>query len=110
VIYEAQGILRSLEIVMNVERIAEREAKPGENADHEGKHNAITVAGPETTKQNLILALKNLTEVWAFLYSTEQQKVVPMLTDKVVIGDDSIRKSCSFRIAKTQRESVCKNH
>jgi hypothetical protein len=81
VIDEVLGILKSPEIVINVERIAEREADK-----REGK--AIS---PEITKQNLIMALKNLTEVWSFLYPTEQQKIVSMLTDEVIVGDDGIR-------------------
>jgi hypothetical protein len=81
VIDEVLGILRSPEIVLNVEKIAENKAdKYGGNAP-----------GPEITKQNLIMALKNLTEVWTFLYPTEQQKVVSMLTDEVTMGDDGIR-------------------
>ncbi|MDR0677898.1 MAG: zinc ribbon domain-containing protein [Holosporaceae bacterium] len=81
VIDEVLGILRSPEVVINVERIAERETAKG------GK----TATNPEITKQNLILALKNLTEVWSYLYPTEQQKIVGMLTDEVVVGDDGIR-------------------
>ena len=61
VIDEVLGILRSQEIIMNVEKITEREAdKYGRNA-----------ATPEITKQNLIMVLKNLTDIWSFLYPTE---------------------------------------
>jgi hypothetical protein len=35
--------------------------------------------------------LKNLADVWAYLYPTEQQKIISMLTDEVVVGDDGIR-------------------
>lgn len=62
-----------------------------ESAVREGKHNGIVTASPEITKQNLIMALKNLTDVWSYLYPTEQQKIVSMLTDEVVIGDDVIK-------------------
>jgi hypothetical protein len=92
VIEEVLGILRSPEIVINVEGIVEREAgKHGGSADHEEKHNSVTAASPEITKQNLIMAIKNLTEVWSFLYPTEQQKIVQMLMGEVIIGDDGIR-------------------
>ncbi|MDR0580644.1 MAG: zinc ribbon domain-containing protein [Holosporaceae bacterium] len=92
VIDEVLGILRSPEIIINIERIVEKEAnKRGERVNHDGKHNSVTAASPEITKQNLILALKNLTEVWSFLYPTEQQKVVSILIDEIVVGDDGIR-------------------
>jgi hypothetical protein len=92
VIGKVLRILRSPEIVMNVEKIAENEAtKHGGNAVHEEKHNGITTTSPEITKQNLIIALKNLTEVWSYLYLTEQQKIVKMLMDEVVVGDEGIR-------------------
>jgi hypothetical protein len=91
VIDEILRILRSPEIVLHIEKIAENKAnRHGGNAVHERNHNGITAASPEITKQNLILALKNLTEVWSFLYPTEQQKVVSMLTDEVIVGDDGI--------------------
>ncbi|MDR3179823.1 MAG: zinc ribbon domain-containing protein, partial [Holosporaceae bacterium] len=99
VIDEVLGILRSPEIVINVEKIAEKEAakhnlntKHSGNAIHDGNaKNGSLATSPEITKQNLILALKNLTEVWCFLYPTEQQKVVSVLMDEVVVGDDGIR-------------------
>jgi DNA invertase Pin-like site-specific DNA recombinase len=96
VIEEVLEILRSPEIVINVEKIAEREThgrdtKHSGNAVREGKHNNIAATSPEISKQNLVVALKNLTEVWSFLYPTEQQKVVSMLMDEVTIGDDGIR-------------------
>jgi hypothetical protein len=78
---EILEILRSPEIVMNVERIVEVEA---------AKHSGNT-ASPEITKQNLIMALKNLTEIWSYLYPTEQQKIVKTLMDEIIIGDDGIR-------------------
>jgi hypothetical protein len=81
VVDEVLGILRSPEIVINVEKIAENEA---------AKHGQNPVF-PVITKQNLILALKNLTDVWSSLYPTEQQKVVSMLMDEVVVGDEGIR-------------------
>lgn len=37
------------------------------------------------------MALRNLTEVWTYLYPTEQQKIVSMLADEVVVEDDGIR-------------------
>ncbi|MDR2646005.1 MAG: hypothetical protein LBC04_02415 [Holosporaceae bacterium] len=72
------GILRSPEIVINVERIAELEAAKGDG----------NAASSEITKQNLIIALKNLIEVWSFLYPTEQQKIAKMFMDEVVVGDE----------------------
>lgn len=42
------------------------------------------------------MALKDLTDVWAHLYPTEQQKVVSMLTDEVVVGDEEIKISLNL--------------
>lgn len=71
VIQEIIQTVRSPEILTNIAHISDEHA--------------------EISRQNLILALKNLNEVWAYLYPTEQQKIVSMLTDKVVVGDEGIR-------------------
>lgn len=78
VIQEILNILRSPEIIMNIEKIAEQESKANGSNEH-------------ISKQNLVLALKNLTDVWSYLYPTEQQKVVSMLTDEVTVGDEGIK-------------------
>ncbi len=71
VIQEIIQTIRSPEILTNINRLAE-------------EHAAIS-------KQNLIMALKNFTDVWAFLCPTEQQKIVSMLTDEVLVGDEGIK-------------------
>lgn len=63
--------IRSPEILTNINRLADEHA--------------------EISKQNLVMALKNLTDVWHYLYPTEQQKIVSMLTDEVIVGDDGIK-------------------
>lgn len=71
VIHEIIQTIRSPEILTNITQLADEHA--------------------EISKQNIILALKNLNEVWAYLYPTEQQKIVSMLTDEVIVGDEGIR-------------------
>jgi hypothetical protein len=63
-------ILRGPEIISTVNRIADERS--------------------EISRQNLVLALKNLAEVWTFLYPTEQHKV-GMLVEEALIGDEGIR-------------------
>lgn len=35
--------------------------------------------------------------MWAYLYPTEQQKIVGMLTDEVVVGDEGIKISLNLQ-------------
>lgn len=71
-IEEIVRTIRSPEVLTNITRLTDEHA--------------------EISKQNLIMALKNLSDVWAYLYPTEQQqKIVSMLTDTVVVGNDGIR-------------------
>lgn len=70
-IQEILTVIRSPEILTNINRLANEHA--------------------EISKQNLIMALKNLNEVWAYLYPNEQQKVMSMLADEVVVGDNGIK-------------------
>jgi hypothetical protein len=42
-------------------------------------------------KEDLMLALKNLSETWNYLYQAEQTKIVQMLLDRVEIRDDGIK-------------------
>lgn len=76
VLHEILQTIRSPEILTNITRLADEHA--------------------EILKQNLIMALKDLTDVWAHLYPTEQQKVVSMLTDEVVVGDEEIKISLNL--------------
>lgn len=63
VIEEIVRTIRSPEILTNITRLADEHA--------------------EISKQNLVMALKNLNDVWACLYPTEQQKIVSVLTEEV---------------------------
>ena len=74
VVDEIIKILRSPEIIMNIEKII-----------NESKQDR------EILKSNLINVLNNLTDVWGYLYPTEQQKVCKMLLDEVSIGESGIR-------------------
>lgn len=71
VIHELIQTIRSPEIWTGINRLAD---------EHD-----------EISKQNLVMALKNLNDVWAYLYPTEQQKIVGMLPDEVIVGDDGIK-------------------
>jgi DNA invertase Pin-like site-specific DNA recombinase len=77
VVDEILRILRSPEIAINLDKlVSERRNKDGT---------------AEISRQNLIMALKNLTDVWSFLYPMEQSKVVRMLVDEVVLGDEGLK-------------------
>jgi hypothetical protein len=78
VIDEVLLILRGPEIIANINKIA-------------NERSGINGSNTAQTKQNLVLALKNLAEIWTFLYPTEQHKVVSMLVEEVAIGDNGIR-------------------
>ena len=47
-------------------------------------------SSPEILKENIVSALNNLTEIWSFLYPSEQQKVSKMLLDEVSLADNGI--------------------
>ncbi len=67
-------ILSSPEVIMNINRIIESDK----------------ASSPEILKENIVSALNNLTEVWSFLYPSEQQKVSKMLLDEVSLADNGI--------------------
>jgi hypothetical protein len=58
--------------------------------------NRIANEHSEISRQNLVLALENLTEAWSFLYPTKQHKIVGMLVDEGIIGDDGLRLKIDF--------------
>ena len=51
----------------------------------------IETGNSEIMKENVISALKNLTEVWNFLYPTEQHKIAKLLLDEVMLADAGIK-------------------
>ncbi|MDR0581073.1 MAG: DUF927 domain-containing protein [Holosporaceae bacterium] len=71
VIDEIFKIIRSPEVVVNMNRLAEQRN--------------------DLKKEDLMLALKNLSEAWNYLYRAEQTKIVQMLVDSVEIRDDGIK-------------------
>ncbi len=73
-------ILRSPEIVMNINKLAEKD---------------ITVS-QDVLRENLTSALNNLTEVWTYLYPIEQQKICKMLIDVVTISDSGLKIKMNF--------------
>ena len=75
VIGEILRILKSPEVVMNLNKLAENEAKNGDGI----------------TKNELMLALKNLNEAWDYLYVAEQRKIVRMLINSVEMHENGIK-------------------
>lgn len=71
VIDEVLKIIKSPEVVIHINALAER-------------HNEIK-------RDDLMMALKNLHEVWNYLYSAEQQKIVKMLVNCIDIKADGIK-------------------
>ena len=51
----------------------------------------IETGNSEIMKENVISALKNLTEVWNFLYPTEQHKIAKLLLEEVMLADAGIK-------------------
>ncbi len=68
---EILKIIRSPEVVANINRLAEKTK--------------------EVSKSDLMLALKNLNEVWDYLYQAEQRKIVKMLLGSVELKDRGIK-------------------
>lgn len=73
-------ILRSPEIIMNINKLAVKDSTMSQ----------------DTLKANLKSALNNLTEVWTYLYPTEQQKICKMLIDVVTISDSGLKLKMNF--------------
>ncbi len=73
-------ILRSPEIVMNINKLAAKD----------------TTISQDVLRENLTSALNNLTEVWTYLYPIEQQKICKMLIDVVTISDSGLKIKMNF--------------
>jgi DNA invertase Pin-like site-specific DNA recombinase len=71
VIEEVLKIIKSPEVIMNLNRLAEQ------------RNNL--------KKEDLMTALKNLNEAWNYLYQAEQEKIVRMLVDSVEIKENGIK-------------------
>jgi hypothetical protein len=71
VIEEMLKIVKSPEVVININNLADK------NSD--------------LCRDDLMLALKNLNDVWNHLYQAEQTKIVRMLLDYVEIRDDGVK-------------------
>lgn len=71
VIDEVMKILKSPEVLMNLNRLAEEKQ--------------------EISKSDLMAALKNLNEAWNYLYAAEQRKIVRMLVNSVEIQENGIK-------------------
>lgn len=68
---EILKIMRSPEVIMHVNKLAEKRK--------------------DIQKTDLMLALKNLNDVWKYLYPAEQRKVANMLINRVEIHTDGIK-------------------
>ena len=64
-------ILKSPEVVMSLNRLAERQK--------------------DVSKADLMTAIKNLNEVWSYLYQAEQRKIVCMLVNRVEMHENGIK-------------------
>jgi DNA invertase Pin-like site-specific DNA recombinase len=71
VIDEVLKIIKSPEVVINLNRLAEQRN--------------------DLKKEDLMTALKNLNEAWNYLYQAEQEKIVRMLVDSVEIKENGIK-------------------
>ncbi len=71
VVNEILKILKSPEILVHIDKLAEE--------------------NKEITQKELLVALKNLNEVWSYLYPAEQSKIVKLLVDSVSIKNDDLK-------------------
>jgi hypothetical protein len=71
VIDEILRIIKSPEIILKINQIAEKQ--------------------PEIEKNNLLEVLKNLNESWQYLYIEEKRKILQMLLKNVEVTDDGIK-------------------
>ena len=71
VLDEIFKIMRSPEVVSSINKLAEK--------------------NKEVSRNDLMLALKNLNDVWNFLYQAEQRKIVKMLISSVELKDRGIK-------------------
>jgi uncharacterized UPF0160 family protein len=71
VIDEVFKIIKSPEVIINLNRLAEQRN--------------------DLKKEDLMTALKNLNGAWNYLYQAEQEKIVRMLVNSVEIKDNGIK-------------------
>ena len=71
VVNEIVRILKSPEILMHIDKLAEE--------------------NKEITREDIIDALQNLNEVWNYLYPVEQRKIVKMLVTSVLIQNNGLK-------------------
>ena len=45
----------------------------------------------DVSKADLMTAIKNLNDVWNFLYQAEQSKIIHMLINKIVMHEDGVK-------------------
>jgi DNA invertase Pin-like site-specific DNA recombinase len=70
-IEEVLKVIKSPEVVINLNRLAEQRK--------------------DLRKDDLMLALKNLNEAWSYLYQAEQAKIVKILVERVEIKEKGIK-------------------
>ena len=71
VVEEIVRILKSPEVVMGLNRLAERRN--------------------DVAKADLMTAIKNLNDVWGYLYQAEQRKIVKLLVNSVQIQNNGLK-------------------
>ena len=71
VVEEIVRILKSPEIVISLNRLAERRK--------------------DLSRDELMTAVKNLNEVWGYLYQAEQRKIVHMLVNRIMVQEEGIK-------------------
>ena len=71
VVEEIVRILKSPEVVMGLNRLAERRN--------------------DVAKADLMTAIKNLNDVWGYLYQAEQRKIIHMLINKIVMQENGVK-------------------
>jgi hypothetical protein len=80
VVDEVSRILKSPEVVMKINKLAEQEAARQETAGE-----------PKIEKTELFDAVKNLRESWDYLHMSEKRKILMLIVKSVNVLDDGIK-------------------
>jgi hypothetical protein len=87
VIEEILKIIKSPEVIINLNRLSEQRK--------------------DIRKDDLMTALKNLNEAWSYLYQAEQTKIVKILVECVEIKENGIKRRVDSRFSPNQTAFSC---
>ena len=91
---EDLSVIKQVMVLQNM-KTAELEATWSKYFDHPPEVvmslNRLAERRKDVSKADLMTAIKNLNDVWNFLYQAEQRKIIHMLINKIVIQENGIK-------------------